>query len=234
MTTTIRAIRNASAAPFLAALVAAGCAGDPGEGKNSAVVGAPVSAGPTAAAAPAAETLAIAPAGSTIGFVGAKVSATHKGRFADFAGTISLVDGKPEASKVEVDVKMASLTMEGEPPDLVTHLKSKDFFEVETYPSGKFTSTSIVPGSTDPGMNYTVTGNLELRGTSKSVTFPANITVAPDAVTVKTEFAINRKDWGIVYPGMPDDLIKDNVLIQLDVKAPRPAPAEVGGGKPGL
>jgi polyisoprenoid-binding protein YceI len=62
-----------------------------------------------------------------------------------------------------------------------------------------------------------VTGNLELHGVTKSITFPATITVQGDAVTVKADFAINRKDFGIVYPGKPDDLIKDEVLLKLNI-----------------
>ena len=33
------------------------------------------------------------------------------------------------------------------------------------------------------------------------------------------EFAINRRDFNINYPGMPNDLIRDNVVIKLDLKA---------------
>jgi hypothetical protein len=40
-------------------------------------------------------------------------------------------------------------------------------------------------------------------------------------VEVDAEFAINRKDFGIVYPGMPDDLIKDDVLLKLHIRANR-------------
>jgi hypothetical protein len=38
-------------------------------------------------------------------------------------------------------------------------------------------------------------------------------------VQVEAEFAINRKDFGINYPGMADDLIKDDVLILLKLDA---------------
>ena len=49
---------------------------------------------------------------------------------------------------------------------------------------------------------------------------------ADDAVAVKADFAINRRDFNINYPGMPNDLIRDNVVIKLDLQAtpgpPRP------------
>ena len=72
----------------------------------------------------------------------------------------------------------------------------------------------------------TLTGDLELHGVTKSITFPADVQVAEDAVTVKAEFAINRKDFNINFPGKPNDLIRDNVVLKLDIKAtpgePRP------------
>ena len=64
-----------------------------------------------------------------------------------------------------------------------------------------------------------VTGSLTLHGVTKTLSFPADITVGAEQVDVKAEFALNRKDFGIVYPGKPDDLIADNVLLTLDVHA---------------
>ena len=36
-----------------------------------------------------------------------------------------------------------------------------------------------------------------------------------------SEFSINRKDFGMQYPGMADDLIRDEVVIKLDIKGSR-------------
>jgi polyisoprenoid-binding protein YceI len=203
---------------LLVALALVACAKDPTKGKAKAEV----SAAKAEPAIPAtAEVIHVTPDPSTIGFVGAKVTRQHHGWFHDFAGTISLVDGKPEKSTVQFDVKTASFTLDDGPDDLVNHLKSKDFLDVANFPSATFTSTEIKAGSDTAGMNYTITGNLELRGTKQSITFPANITLADDQITVQTEFGINRKQWGIVYPGMADDLIKDNVLIRVALHAPR-------------
>jgi polyisoprenoid-binding protein YceI len=201
-------------------LALAACAKDPTAGKTAATLGEAKNVG----AAPAnAETLRVGPADSSVGFVGAKVTAQHVGRFGDFDGTILLVPGALEKSRVELDVKVASLSVEGGPEivGLADHLRSADFFDVAKFPSARFVSTAIQAGSKVAGANYTVTGNLEIRGTSRSVTFPATITAAAEALQVKTEFGINRKDFGIVYPGMKDDLIKDHVLVRVDLKAPR-------------
>lgn len=202
----------------LAVLSAAACAKDPTAGKAAATV---AEAQAVKAVSPGAESLDVSPAASKIGFVGAKVTAQHVGEFRDFSGTISLVSGKVEGGQMAFEVKPGSVEVDGGLPRLEGHLKSADFFDVEKHPTARFASTEIKAGSDAVGMTHTVTGNLTMRGTTRSVSFPARIEVADDAVEAKTEFGINRKDFGIEYPGKPDDLIKENVLIQVDLKAPR-------------
>ena len=63
-----------------------------------------------------------------------------------------------------------------------------------------------------------MTGVLTLRGVQKEITFPCELTIDEKRVSVTTEFTIKRKDFGIVYPGRPDDLIRDEVLLKLEVK----------------
>jgi polyisoprenoid-binding protein YceI len=193
----------------------AACAKDPTKDSTKAEVNKAVQ--PETPAPESAQGLPINPMSSKVAFVGAKVTAQHSGRFEDFNGTIELVGNDPAKSKVQFEVKTASLKVDEDLPKLEGHLKSADFFDVEKFPSATFVSTEIKPGSETPGMNFTVTGNLQIKETKKSITIPAKIDVTPNAVNVKSEFGINRKDFGIVYPGMPDDLIKDNVLIKLDL-----------------
>ena len=68
------------------------------------------------------------------------------------------------------------------------------------------------------GDKVDVTGNLTLHGVTKSITFPAKVNVTPDAVDVDAEFSINRKDFGVSFPGMKDDLIRDDVVIKLEIR----------------
>ena len=122
-------------------------------------------------------------------------------------------------AKVSADIEVESINTNNAQRD--AHLRAADFFEVEKFPKASFHSTKIVADSTKGANAYTVTGDLELRGIRKSVTFPATIAVTPADVTVNSEFAINRKDFGIVYAGKADDLIRDDVAIKLDLKTPR-------------
>ncbi len=103
-------------------------------------------------------------------------------------------------------------------PKLTGHLQSADFFDVAKFPTARFTSTSIAQGKDG---TTTVTGDLTMHGVTQRISFPAQVTQSGDLATATAAFGINRKDFGLVYPGMPDDLIKDEVLLKLDVQARR-------------
>jgi len=165
-----------------------------------------------------AETLAITPENSKIEFVGSKVTGSHNGSFKQFNGTIDLVKDGLEKSRVTVDIDTTSIVTDTD--RLTAHLKTPDFFDVAKYPKANFTSTKIEPVTT-AGATHTVTGNLDLHGVKKSISFPATIQVAPDAASVNAEFAINRKDFGISFAGATNDLIRDEVVMKLTVKAQR-------------
>ncbi|HAV62569.1 MAG TPA: YceI family protein [Verrucomicrobiales bacterium] len=150
--------------------------------------------------------------GTTIGFVGSKVTGSHEGGFTNVTGTIAVSDGRIVGSP-EFQIDMASTWSDND--RLTGHLKSPDFFDVANHPTSTFTVATIEEGTP----TATVTGNLALHGVTKSIAFPATINVGADAVNVQAEFAINRKDFGITYPGRPDDLIRDNVVIKLSLAA---------------
>ncbi len=174
-----------------------------------------------APAAPAAVgvALAVTPENSKVSFIGSKVTGKHDGGFNKFTGSINLVNDKAEDSGVTVEIDMSSVFTDQD--GLTKHLQSGDFFEVEKYPKATFKSTKIVSDTSKGAGNFIVTGDLTLRGVTKSITFPATITITGDMVSVNAEFSINRKDFGIVYAGRADDLIRDDVVLKLDLKAPR-------------
>ncbi len=167
--------------------------------------------------------------GSTITWVGSKVTGSHDGGFNNFSGAVMLgPDGQPESSSVEVLIDATSIWSDND--RLTGHLKSADFFEVETYPTAEFSSTSIE--KTADG--YSITGNLTMHGVTKSITFPAQISVTDSEVTAQAEFSIKRFDWGIEYKGKADDLIRDEVVIRFDLRAtPADADADAGAEESG-
>ncbi len=164
-----------------------------------------------------ASTLALASEGSKIGFIGAKVTGDHKGSFEKFKGSAT-VEGDKLAG-MEITVEVASLTTDAE--KLTGHLLGGDFFEQEKFPEAKFTSLSITEKPGEGGATHEVVGNLELKGQAKKITFPATIHVKDGSVHSKAAFSIDRKLWGITYPGKPDDLIKDDVALELELSFPK-------------
>lgn len=179
------------------------------------------------AAAPAAELKAVEVNKETskIEFVGAKVTGKHEGGFKDFSGKL-MVDDKSAVQGVQFTVKTASVFSDDE--KLTGHLMSPDFFDVEKMPEATFESTSIkegsdVKGEGDKTYSHTITGNLALHGVTKQITFPANIDTSGDKITASADFVIDRFDFNIKYPGMKDDLIKQEVKLMINLEAPKPA-----------
>ena len=200
---------------ILIALLTYGCA-NPAANKPKATVR---NAEPEKGSKPAdGEVLTISPENSKVEFVAAKVTRSHNGSFKQFTGAINLVKNSVEDSRVTIEIEAASVVTDEDA--LTKHLQTPDFFDVAKYPKATFTSTKIEPSSAG-GATHNVTGNFELHGIKKSITFPAIIQVVPDSVSVDADFAINRKDFGLLYPGKADDLIRDGVVIKLTLKVPR-------------
>jgi polyisoprenoid-binding protein YceI len=171
-------------------------------------------------AAPPAGSLAIDAAQSEVAFVGAKVTAEHEGNFADFDGWVTLEGDTPTGLAVMVRTESVQI----EPGLLARHLKSEDFFDVGDHPTARFVSTNIeaTDGAKSEGdATHRITGKLDLVGVENPVVFPARISVDANTVEGVAEFSIDRKQWGIEYRGMKDDLIADDVLLKVRLSAPR-------------
>lgn len=138
-------------------------------------------------------------------------------------GTVTANNGVLESGKFVADfTTFESKDLDADPTTkakLDGHLKAPDFLDVEKFPTATFEITGVkaVEGG---DYNSEISGNLNFRGTPKNVTFKANVTVADEAVTIKSEeFGINRKDFGITFTGSGGSIIKDEVLLQVDLTA---------------
>lgn len=192
----------------LALTVAVGCS-DPADNVSQATVGSAADTSATAATAGKSYTIS---SDSKIGFVGSKVTGSHDGGFNDFSGALVIADGAiAPGSKVTID--MNSIWSDND--RLTGHLKNADFFEVETYPESVFEVTA----SEKTAEGVMLTGNLTLHGVTKSIQIPATVEVDDSTVKLNSEFSINRFDFDVAYKGAADDLIRDRVVIKLDVTA---------------
>ncbi|HNJ66879.1 MAG TPA: YceI family protein, partial [Turneriella sp.] len=156
-------------------------------------------------------------AASKITWIGTKVTGKHNGTINLKSGSVFVKEGNVVAGKFVAD--MASIDdkdLSGEyQAKLNKHLKSEDFFDVVKFPEGIFEISSVEKAAN----GVTIKGNLTLKGVTHGVTFDADIQSEKGVPkTAKANFNIDRKKWGIVYPGKPDDLISDTVNLTLDLK----------------
>jgi polyisoprenoid-binding protein YceI len=145
---------------------------------------------------------------------------TVRGSFQSFTGQIAEEQGQVQS--VTVDIDMASLTTSSEQRD--THLKSADFFDVETHPKGTFVLKTFERN----GDEVTATGDLTLRGTTKPVTLkgeiggPAKDPWGNEKVSAVLETKISRKEWGLTWNVALEAggvLVSDDVKLHIDVQA---------------
>ncbi len=173
-----------------------------------------------------------APAGGValqgdIVFVGSKVTGSHACKMTKWSGFVMLPEGKLDSAMLAFTIDMNAIEADYDAPTpwshkLAEHLRSADFFDTAKHPISSFHSTAIKFSSKD-GISR-VMGILNLHGTSKLVTFPAHIRIDEKSkqLSGKAEFSINRKEFGIAYDGKPDDLIRENVILKIDVRGKLP------------
>lgn len=155
-------------------------------------------------------------AASSITWTGTKLGGAHTGNLSLSNGKIAVAEGKIVGGKFTID--MSSLTntdLDAEQGgNLVGHLKSADFFDVANFGTAEFQIASAQP-TDEEGITHQITGNLTLKGETRSITIPANVELSEDKLTATTpDFVIDRTEWGVVYgsSGSFADLAKDKVI----------------------
>ncbi len=166
----------------------------------------------------------IDPVHSEVGFSVRHMAVSKvRGRFDKFEGVI--VTGEdPLSSTVTATIDSTSINTNNEQRD--GHIKSADFFEVETHPTWTFTTTGVKAD----GADYLLAGDLTIKGATKPVTLKLEINgVGPDAFGgTRAGFSatgeISRSDFGVSFdgpiPGVPGGVIvSEKVTLHLEIEA---------------
>ena len=173
---------------------------------------------------------------SQVSWIGSKPTGDqHTGLIKLNAGELLVDNGAITGGTFELD--MNSISVLDEMPEkmkakLEGHLKTGDFFETEKFPTGTFEIASVTAVEGSEEATHSITGNLSLKGITKSITIPATIEMTEDGLTATTpSFTINRTEWDVMYNSgvigtVKDKLINDNVALQLNLQA-APQQAEV-------
>ncbi len=167
------------------------------------------------------------PVHSKVGFSIRHFVSDVDGRFGDFDGVIKFDAQHPADSSVQFTIQAASINTNNEARD--KHLKSPDFFDAAKFPTLSFTSTKVTPKG---DKTFDVTGNLTIKGVTKTVTVPARFrgemkTAMGERAGFESSFTINRLDYGVSWNRAVEGggaMLGDDVEISLRIEAVK-APA---------
>ncbi len=150
------------------------------------------------------------------------VISTVTGNFNKFSATLDTVGDGFEGADVHFDADIASISTNNEQRD--SHLQSADFFDAASFPQLTFASTAFRKISEEA---YEVTGDLTIRGTTRSITLQAEYggtTVDPYGQT-KAGFEavgkISRKEFGLTWNATTEAggvVVSDEVKLILNVQ----------------
>lgn len=170
----------------------------------------------------AAGTYTIDQAHSDVSFKVRHLVSKTAGQFTEFHGSIVADFENLDASSVEFTIDAASIDTQNEDRD--KHLRSEDFFNVETFPEIIFTSSKITKSGEQ---SFAVTGTLTMHGVAKTVTLPVTFLgkiKGPRGGTVagwEIETTLDRKDFGIIWNRALDAggmILGDEVEITINLE----------------
>jgi polyisoprenoid-binding protein YceI len=169
-----------------------------------------------------AGTWSIDPVHSEVGFTARHMMVSKvRGRFRTFSG--EFVTGEdPLDSSVTAEIDLSSIDTGSEQRD--AHIRSADFFEVETYPTMTYRSTGV----RRHGGDHILDGELTLKGVTKEVPLALELNgFGPDAYGgTRAGFTatgeINRRDFGVNFAAVMETggaVVSDKITIHLEIEA---------------
>jgi len=147
---------------------------------------------------------------SDVKFVIKNFGLNTSGSLNGLKGTINFDPSNPGISSFNVSVDVNTINTGSDSRD--NHLRKEEYFNVEKYPAINFVSTAIKKNQD----GYAVTGNLTIKGVTKSITFPFTVENQENGIQLNGEFNINRRDFGV---GEGSAVLSDNVNVSLKVFA---------------
>ena len=171
-------------------------------------------------------TYAIDPTHSQIGFGARHAMVTKvRGQFNEFSGTGFFDAETPANSNLQVTIQAKSINTNNADRD--THLRSNDFFSMDEFPLITFASTAFSKADAE---TYSVTGDLTIKGITKSITIDLDYTGAAvdpygnQRIGIEGKTTINRKDWGVNWNAALEAggvLVGEKITLEFEISAIR-------------
>jgi polyisoprenoid-binding protein YceI len=171
-------------------------------------------------------------AASKIKWMGFKVTGRHEGTVKLQSGVLKMKGDTLVGGEFVIDMKSIEVTdLKGdEKKKLENHLRDKDFFLADSFPTGKFVITEVKAEPKD-STTHILTGNLTLKNIEKSVSFPIKVETSGGSFKATAKaIKIDRTLWDITYKGMADNAIKNEIVFDLQIVAATPTAAEPAAG----
>lgn len=162
----------------------------------------------------------------SVGWTASKrVGATHHGTVDISEGALIVENSRIVSGTILVDMTTImdlDLTDEDLNTMLVNHLKSEDFFAVDTYPTATFTISEVTKLEGIEGATHRVTGNMTIKGIENEISFPAKISQTDTGLQVTGSATLDRTLWDVKYgsekffDNLGDNLIEDEFMLNID------------------
>jgi polyisoprenoid-binding protein YceI len=138
--------------------------------------------------------VAVSTSASKVVWLAKKVTGEHNGTVAISKGSLDVDGNKLVGGSFTIDLKSIvckDLTDPTYNQKFITHISSGDFFEVEKFPTANFVITKVVGNQ--------ISGNMTVKGITKAITFPAQISVTGGKVAATASITLDRTDYNIKY-----------------------------------
>ena len=138
--------------------------------------------------------LAVDTKASKINWLAKKVTGQHEGTINLASGSLLTNGTKVTGGEFVIDMKSivcTDITDAEYNKKFIGHITTGDFFEVEKYPTSTFKITKVDAGN--------ITGNLTMKGITKSITFPAKVSMVGGKATATASIPVDRTDFGVKY-----------------------------------
>jgi polyisoprenoid-binding protein YceI len=155
-----------------------------------------------------------------------RVGATHNGTIQTQEGALIVQEGGIIGGSMIVDMNSIidlDLTDEKFNEMLVTHLKSADFFGVETYPTATFAVSEVVALEGIEGSTHRIDGTLTIKDIENDISFAANLSSDDAGIHIVGMVTLDRTLWDIRYgsgkffENLGDGLVEDEFQLDVDM-----------------
>ena len=158
----------------------------------------------------------IIPAKSAIRFVTRQMNVPVEGQFKRFDGSVAFDPAKPEATKAEFEVDLASIDLGGD--EGTTEARRKPWLDVATFPKARFTATSVK--AVGPN-RFEASGPLTIKGISRDVVAPFTLATSGAERTVEGQFTLKRLQFKVGEGEWADtDTVADDVVVRFKFTLP--------------